>query len=700
MPQGGPAPPRGGTRARPHAREAGAIGTPPSVPPSFVTRLATLALLAALAACSAPKRRPPDAARPKVELAFEAAPPEARKHPAPERTPPPARPGVEVRDVLCLYDPTEDRSAQISETHLYAETALNFLGLVPVYRDVNEPLPGDAEMSRYRGVLTWFMDNRMKRGREYWRWLGRQPAAGRKVVILGNLGATYDVPPAVINEGLRPLGLTYLGKESENTGAIEILKKDSLVEFERTLDRELRWFIQVKADPSHQVFLRARRTDLKDSESDLVTVGPHGGFSWVAIHYDSEVDRDQWRLNPFTFLAKAFAVEDVPKPDITTAMGRRIFFASIDGDGMGNSVQPGPKTGRLCGELVREDFIRKYDLPVTASVIAADLDEYPELVKLAQSIFELPNVEVAAHGYYHPISWKRKTFPEGREGKPFSLEKEVIEAVKRVQSLTPKPLKAYLWTGDCAPPPEAVEMTYRLGIANMNGSDPGRYQNYESLANLRSPTLLNGSWIQFNARSMSENHFTDLWTRNFFAYRNALWTYQRTGSPRRITPIHVYFHYYVVEQPGGELALREIYSWVLKQEIYPMTVSEYVDWVRGFFSARLERRGPGEWRVRDYRACRTVRFDDCEAHVDLARSSNVLGYRHTGTTLYVHLRQADEARIVLTREAQRGVYLVEANGDWKGDKIVGRTAASATFMTPAGPLRLRSDRHEMEVDLR
>src|SRR5688572_32115209 len=100
----------------------------------------------------------------------------------------------EKREILCLFDSTENRSPQICETHHYAETVLNHLGLIPVYWDVNEPLPDDAAMARYRGVLTWFMDTRIRKSREYWKWIARQPAAGRKVVILGNLGATYEIP--------------------------------------------------------------------------------------------------------------------------------------------------------------------------------------------------------------------------------------------------------------------------------------------------------------------------------------------------------------------------------------------------------------------------------------------------------------------------------------------------------------------------
>src|SRR5689334_14275469 len=179
----------------------------------------------------------------------------------------------ERREVLCLYDSTENRNAQLCEIHLYAETALNYLGLIPVYRDVNESLPEEAVMQRYRGVLTWFVDSRIKNSRAYWEWIGRQATAGRKVVILGNLGATYEVPPEFINEGLRPLGLTYHGRETENSSEIEILKKDPIVEFERPLDQELRWYVHITSDATNQVYLRAHRKDVPRSESDLVVLG-------------------------------------------------------------------------------------------------------------------------------------------------------------------------------------------------------------------------------------------------------------------------------------------------------------------------------------------------------------------------------------------------------------------------------------------
>jgi hypothetical protein len=601
----------------------------------------------------------------------------------------------ERREILCLYDSTENRNAQLCEIHLYAETALNYLGLVPVYRDVNESLPDESVMQRYRGVLTWFVDSRIKNSRAYWEWIARQAVAGRKVVILGNLGATYEVPQEFINEGLRPLGLTYHGRETENSSVIEILKKDPIVEFERPLEQELRWYVHITSDASNQVFLRARRKDVPQSDSDLVVLGPWGGFAWVTIHYDPRVYRDQWRLDPYAFLAKAFGVQRMPKLDFTTAMGRRIFFASIDGDGLANGAQPGPNAGRLAGEIIRDDYLKKLDLPVTASAIAADLEQHAELAK---SIFDLPNVEVGAHGWLHPTNWHKKILSYPGE---FSLEREIDAAVRRVNEVAaPKKVKVYQWTGDCDPNEEAVAMTERLGLMNFNGSDPGRWQNYNSLA-IRPATIWNGGYLQFNGRSMSENHFTDLWTRNFFAFQNAICAYERTGSPRRITPIHLYFHYYVVEQPSGEMALRNIIEWIRKQKIYPMTVSEYQHWFRGFLSGRIEPRGERSWWFHDFGQCRTVRFDDTAEVVDFSRSTNVLGYCREGSTLYVHLGKGDEAAITLTTGADPAVfYFVDADGVWDDGWIRAKTAADAVFMTPSGPQHQSSKTHDLKVELR
>lgn len=86
--------------------------------------------------------------------------------------------------------------------------------------------------------------------------------------------------------------------------------------------------------------------------------------------------------------------------------------------------------------------------------------------------------------------------------------------------------------------------------------------------------------------------------------------------------------------------------------------------------------------------------------MDLARSRTVLGFARSGPTLYVHLAAADAALVALGPTPAGATYLVEANGDWRDGKIAARTAARAAFMTPRGRVTLRSEGHEMPVDLR
>jgi hypothetical protein len=599
----------------------------------------------------------------------------------------------EPRQVLCLYDSTGNHTAD-SNVRVHLESVLNYLGLLAVYSDVNRPLPTDAELQNVRGVLTWWTGSRMKHSRDYWRWIAHQPVMGRKVVILGNLGATDSVPVETVNAGLRSLGLTYRGRESGNVAQIEILKKTEMVEFERTIGQEIRWFVEIHADPGQEVFLRVRRKDLPDCESDLVVVGPSGGFAWITLDEDSALHRQAWWLNPYAFLSKAFQVDRLPKPDLTTAMGRRIFFSTIDGEGLAQPVQPGPRVGRLSGEVVRDEFLRRIDLPVTASVIAADLDEHADL---ARSIFSLPNVEVASHGYYHPLDWGEKTLADPQK---FDLRRDIVEATHRIEEVSPKPVRVFLWTGDSRPPPEAIALTDSLGLANLDGSDADVPRDADSSADLGPASVENGGRTQFSARSPSENEFTDLWSRDFFAARNVLSTYRWTESPRRLTPIRVAFHYYLVQQPSGESALREIFDWVGTQEIFPLTASEYVAWIRGFNSAQVEEPKPGLWRISHYGACRTIRFDLEEAQVDLSRSTNVLGFRRSPQGLYVHLGEGDRAEVALGAPDPAIPYVVQANGFLEKGRIVARMPAQAVLRTREGLVRRDSPRHEMEVDLR
>src|SRR5260370_34350443 len=120
----------------------------------------------------------------------------------------------------------------------------------------------------------------------------------------------------------------------------------------------------------------------------------------------------------------AFNSGDLPKPDTTTLMGRRIFYSHVDGDAWRNVTEvTGYKSKRaLSAEVILNEVIRAFpDLPVTVAPIAADLDPAwygtRASLEIAKRILAQRNVEAGTHTYSHPLDWKA-LMVEPRPGAP------------------------------------------------------------------------------------------------------------------------------------------------------------------------------------------------------------------------------------------------------------------------------------------
>ena len=142
-------------------------------------------------------------------------------------------------------------------------------------------------------------------------------------------------------------------------------------------------------------------------------------------------------------------------------------------------------------------------------------------------------------------------------------------------------------------------------------------------------------------------------------------TFKSTESPRRVSPVNVYYHFYSGERVASLAALRVVYEWARRQPVAPVFTSEYLAMVEGFRTARVARAGAG-YRVWDHGALRTIRFDAGRfdaghGAVDMTRSRGVLGFtRHQGS-LYVHLEGPGEALIVPAAAPGPGPYLAAAS---------------------------------------
>lgn len=354
-----------------------------------------------------------------------------------------APPLTETRKVLALVDIREEETVRLTRIHSMAEMPLNHLGLDVVYWDVGKGLPDLAQWPDLRGVLTWFANDPFHNPRDYIAWMAAAMDRGLKVAVLGQSGVRRSrdgatTPMALVNRFFGRLGVRDEEGYSDLNHNARIVVADDVVGFERKLAGVLPGYTLMRpVDARVKSHLVLRRGGNAETDSHLVATGPAGGYAAEGFvrYYDLEFNRRSWIINPFEFFRLAFATDDLPKPDVTTLSGRRLYFSHIDGDGWRNisEVQPYTKLKALSSEVVRRELIEAYpDLPVSVAPIVGDL--HPEIagteatMDVARKTFALPQVEVASHTWSHPFYWdyyrdydpadeaRFKTAPHGKSG--------------------------------------------------------------------------------------------------------------------------------------------------------------------------------------------------------------------------------------------------------------------------------------------
>jgi len=639
------------------------------------------------------------------------------------------------RHVLALYKSSEldndvqgrrPKTATTNEVHGWAQMPLNWLGLMVEYHDIDQGLPDERVMTRYRGIVTWYQTEEIAEPLAYLRWLGAQMRAGRRVVILGYLGALRDrrtlrsLDLTAVNEALAPSGLQFLGNWTGNQHVIELRRKDErMMEFERPLPPGLPYYQQVVCRrPDSRAHLVLARRDLPDSESHMVVTGPWGGFAaagYAQFQFPGEGGA-QWWIDPFAFFRDALGIADWPRPDTTTQCGRRIFYTHVDGDGLRNRSEV--RGGASSGQVILDEILSRYRLPTSVSVVVAEVEPTllgtPEFQELARAIYTLPNVEAGSHSYTHPLDWEKRTRSFAPAGVPYSVETETAGAIRYMQErlLPPgKRVRLFQWSGSTRVTEDAIAVLDRLGVPNVNGGDTMRDREWPSYTRVAPLMRQVGRHWQTYTSASNENLYTHMWTGPFYGFRHVIETYENTERPRRVAPVNVYYHYYSGERVASLAALQYVHEWVLRQSLARIFTSEYLAIVEGFRTARIAR-VPEGWRISGHGALSTVRFDDTRAHLDLDRSSGVLGYLHHQGALYVHLAGPGPALIALRDRPPATAYLVQAShrvAAWKreagrvaltlsglGEKVVelGGIAAdrevAVELREPAGSRRVRA----------
>lgn len=329
------------------------------------------------------------------------------------------------RKIVVLYENNhEPLKLQLVTTA--AEMPLNYLGLQAVYYDVNKPLPDIKDDPSVRGILTWFdSEDSVEKPIPYISWLQTAILNGKKLVMLGNPGFYKDknthkeVPEKEINKIFKLLGLEFTERWQATYHSRIIYKDNEMVDYEKPIAGKVFPYYETKRiNYQYTAYLKVAPYGNRREASDLIVTGPNGGYVALGYAFFTEFskqkgqDLKKWIINPFLFFEKAYATENIPKPDVTTLDGLRMYFSHIDGDGWNNvSLVKGYAPSTLSAEVVYEDVLKAYpQMPVTVSAITADIDKEwvgtDQSIGIAKKIFALENVQLATHTYSHPFEWE------------------------------------------------------------------------------------------------------------------------------------------------------------------------------------------------------------------------------------------------------------------------------------------------------
>lgn len=626
------------------------------------------------------------------------------KNPLPERARPPdpwqAHAGEAKRRVLVLYKRDElaltkrNTSGPILEHHPFynrADIVLAGLGIAVDYRAVEDGLPADSQMERYRGIVTWFTTPFMAHARRYNDWVLHQVQRGQKLVVLQDYGATIDsitnAPATNAGRVLDALGIEF-GKLAlarfEKFPRVRVLDK-SMIGFEHPLNPNKLTYAHRYASKlaANKIYLSLE--DPYSGPVDLVVTTPHGGIAMEESAFffpPGDVDRihlirealagrlmpekaeeptlGAWIVDPYKFFTEALALQDVPAADYSTMNGARLFYAHIDGDGLDSlSREDGTY---FAGRYILDEVLQKYpQVPQSVSVITrfverAGNDYYNPSVELAREIFRLPQIEPASHASTHPFDWvggdpyvtNPREYPWKVAYKPQNVVDEIWGSKLFIDAnLAPptRPLNMMFWSGATNPDEKALEVCWRARVHNLNGGDPIYDSEHPSVAGLCPVTTPYGPYRQYQTSARNDYIYMLFLLGDWDGQKKVLDHYAHTESPHRIMPMNLYYHFYSGLKWESLHALQYVIDHVVKMEPAMVFASEYCRIAEDFYGTNIWKDGAA-WRVSNAGDLREVRFHH-KTHVDVAASEGVAGYSHFQGETYVHLDGRAVRRIVL-----------------------------------------------------
>jgi hypothetical protein len=487
---------------------------------------------------------------------------------------------------------------------------------------------------------------------------------------------------AVEPKWMRELGLRAFN--AGNPGRLSVQWRDpAFMGFESDPTPERGQEVPVSLQPGAGRSL-LRLSDARGNQYDAAALTSWGGYVLApfAVVGVSGQDGSRWVVDPIAFLKQALDLPPLPVPDVTTEGGRRILMAHIDGDGFASRAER--SGGPFASEVLLNEFLERYRIPTTVSVIEGEVGGHglfpalaPQLESIARRMFALPHVEAASHSFSHPFDWADAMANKPRPGAPdasynlqltgysFDLTREIKGSLDYINTRLMPPGKrasVFLWSGDCVPPAAAIAETERHQALNMNGGDTLITESNKSLTAIASHGIRKSGHYQVFAPNQNENIYTNKWQGPYYGFERVIETFRLTETPVRYKPIDIYYHTYAASKPASIAALHKVYRWALGQPVTPLYASQYIRKVLDFEQSTLARDlATGELILRTGADLRTLRLPRGAVMPSLSKSSGLAGIAPGPSADYLILSAA-QTRLVMVPDPQPVVHLQQANG--------------------------------------
>ncbi len=571
------------------------------------------------------------------------------------------------RHVLIMYNSTDPK--QYSSAFANGAMPLEYLGYIPRFQRLSEPLPAKPRAGEYAGVILWSDGEPVKDVAGISHWLDEARAQGIPILLIGDFQDALDEKTYMDFGMNRPT--------SREVSALSITSQNKNMSYEMPIRANPRDFLQLRAPADSKIWLTLK-SPAGDKE-DAAAITPWGGYILSPYILTTLPNKDtRWLVNPFHLYREAFRLPEMPVPDTTTESGRRLFMAHTDGDGFVSRAQFPPY--HIAGQVYMHRILEKYKLPFTGSIIVGDLlpgdrGLYPALAPLgsrvAREVFRLPYVEIGSHMWSHPFDWPAieagKDYPGINlpvPGYKFSPYMEAVGAAKWIDKhLAPPDKKVVIdqWSGDCEPDAQVVGLAYKAGLMNINGGESTISKKDPSITAVPPIGIFRGKWLQVFAPDANEDYFTNQWHGPYWGFENVIQTFEMTNKPHRLKPIDIYTHWYTATKLASISAVDKVYNWVLTQSITPIYVADYCHIANNFFTIHLAREGQGFW-IGGAEALRELRMPTSLGTPAIADSQGIAGYNPSPNgNMYVHMDGNPSVYLALSKNPKPFPYIVSAN---------------------------------------